>query len=194
VHVTHFNDLFWDCGEAKTYVIEHGIVDPGYRYTGHIGRAAVVINEPQRRARVTGTDLIARFNAVVPVDLFGMGAGAMAGFENLRQDALHDAIAKRRLYVHPIRWTSLGLSLIEAMHLGMPVVALATTEVPHAVPAGVGFTSTNVNALIESGRTLLNDLDLCVETGVRARAYARERFGLERFLADWDQLFQEILQ
>ena len=40
----------------------------------------------------------------------------------------------RRCYVHPFRWTSLGLSLIEAMHLGMPVVALATTEVPDAVP------------------------------------------------------------
>jgi hypothetical protein len=31
VHVTHFNDLFWDCGPARTRVIEHGIVDPGYR-------------------------------------------------------------------------------------------------------------------------------------------------------------------
>ena len=39
-------------------------------------------------------------------------------------------MARRRLYLHPVRWTSLGLSLLEAMHLGMPVVALATTEVP----------------------------------------------------------------
>ena len=194
VHVTHFNQLFWDCGEAKTFVIEHGIVDPGYRYTGEVNRAAVVINEPQRRARVTGTDLIARFDAVVPVDLFGMGVSELSGYENLPQDALHDAIARRRLYVHPIRWTSLGLSLIEAMQLGMPVVALATTEVPNAVPAGTGFISTDVGALLIAGRALLNDLDLCIETGVRARTYARERFGLERFLSDWDRLFEEILQ
>ena len=33
-HVTHFNDLFWDCGTTPTRVIEHGIVDPGHRYTG----------------------------------------------------------------------------------------------------------------------------------------------------------------
>jgi len=194
VHVTHFNQLFWDCGDAKTFVIEHGIVDPGYRYTGEVDRAAVVINEPQRRARVTGTDLISRFNAVVPVDLFGMGVRELAGYENLPQDILHDAIAKRRIYVHLMRWTSLGLSLIEAMQLGMPVVALATTEVPNAVPAGTGFISTDVGALLVAGRALLNDLDLCVETGVRARTYARERFGLERFLSDWDRLFQEIVQ
>src|SRR3954469_22243864 len=28
VHVTHFNQLFWDTGAAPSTVIEHGIVDP----------------------------------------------------------------------------------------------------------------------------------------------------------------------
>ena len=51
-------------------------------------------------------------------------------------------MARRRVYLHPIRWTSLGLSLLEAMHLGMPVVALATTEVPEAVPPEAGVVST----------------------------------------------------
>jgi hypothetical protein len=32
VHVTHFNRLIWDCGTARTEVVEHGIVDPGHRY------------------------------------------------------------------------------------------------------------------------------------------------------------------
>src|SRR3954449_10993603 len=135
-HVTHFNALFWDCGTTPTRVIEHGIVDPGYRYTGEAARAAVVINEARRRARVTGTDLLECFAAAgVPVDLFGMDAGAIGGIEDVPQHRLHDEMARRRVYLHPIRWTSLGLSLIEAMHLGMPVVALATTEAPEAVPA-----------------------------------------------------------
>jgi hypothetical protein len=40
-HVTAFNDLFWDCDGARTVVIDHGIVDPGHRYTGEVARAAV---------------------------------------------------------------------------------------------------------------------------------------------------------
>ena len=28
VHVTHCNDLLWDCGTTSTTVIEHGVVDP----------------------------------------------------------------------------------------------------------------------------------------------------------------------
>lgn len=193
VHVTHFNDLFWDCGERPTHVIEHGVVDPGYRYTGEVASCAVVINEPQRRARVTGTDLLARFESRVPVELFGMGAGARGGFENLPQAQLHGELARRRVYLHPIRWTSLGLSLIEAMHLGMPIVALATTEVPEAVQGGAGVISTNVRALIASIEQLLADPERCRELGRNARAYARERYGLERFLADWDRLLEEIV-
>src|SRR3954462_13065604 len=58
VHVTHFNDLFWDGGATRTTVVEHGIVPPRVRYDGSLARLAVVTNEPVRRWRVTGTDLM----------------------------------------------------------------------------------------------------------------------------------------
>jgi glycosyltransferase involved in cell wall biosynthesis len=192
-HVTHFNALFWDCGATPTRVIEHGIVDPGYRYTGEEARAAVVINEARRRARVTGTDLLERFAAAgVPVDLFGMDAGAIGGIEDVPQHRLHDEMARRRVYLHPIRWTSLGLSLIEAMHLGMPVVALATTEAPEAIPAAAGVISTRVETLAGAAREFIGDPDHAREAGRAARAAALERYGLERFLADWDDLLTEV--
>ena len=193
-HVTHFNALFWDCGDTPARVIEHGIVDPGYRYTGEEPRAAVVTNEARRRARVTGTDLLARFEAAgVPLDVFGMDAASIGGIEDVRQDALHDEMARRRVYLHPIRWTSLGLSLIEAMHLGMPVVALATTEAPEAVPAEAGVVSTRVDALARAARGFLEDPDRAREAGRAARAAALERYSLGRFLADWDNLLTEVV-
>jgi glycosyltransferase involved in cell wall biosynthesis len=152
----------------------------------------VVINEARRRARVTGTDLLERFEGDgVPIDLFGMGAGALGGIENLRQDELHTEMARRRVYLHPFRWTSLGLSLLEAMHLGMPVVALATTEVPEAVPPEAGIVSTSVGTLQDGIRRLVADPDEARERGVAAREAALRRYGLERFLADWDGVFEE---
>jgi glycosyltransferase involved in cell wall biosynthesis len=192
-HVTHFNELFWDCGSTPTRVIEHGIVDPGHRYTGELDRAAVVINEAGRRGRVTGTDLLARFeDAGVPIDLFGMAAAQLGGIEDLPQARLHEEMARRRCYVHPIRWTSLGLSLIEAMHLGMPVVALATTEAVEAVPAQAGVVSTRVDVLAEAAHAFLRDPEAARAAGDAARAHALERYGLERFLADWDDLLSEV--
>jgi glycosyltransferase involved in cell wall biosynthesis len=187
VQVTHFNDLFWDAGATRTRVVEHGIVDPGERYTGELGRAAVVINEARRRARVTGTDLLERFGEAAPLDLFGMGA------EDLPHDALHDAMARRRVYLHPIRWTSLGLSLLEAMHLGMPVVALGTTEAWEAVPEGAGVVSTRLDVLEDALRRLVADPDEAHAMGARARAAALARYGLARFLADWDALLESLV-
>ncbi|KWT60124.1 glycosyl transferase [Streptomyces albus subsp. albus] len=202
VHVTHFNRLFWDNGGTRTEVIEHGIVDPGHLYTGAVERAAVVVNEPVRRGRTVGTDLLPELSAAAPLDVFGMRTDGLAEHlglppdrcrtADLPQAALHAAMAQRRLYLHPVRWTSLGLSLLEAMHLGMPVVALATTEAAEAVRPGTGTLSNRPEVLARAARTYLEDPDAAAEDGARARQAALERYGLKRFLHDWERLITEV--
>ncbi|MFF5370304.1 glycosyltransferase [Streptomyces sp. NPDC013187] len=202
VHVTHFNRLFWDGGSTRTEVIEHGIVDPGHRYSGRLARAAVVVNEPVRRARYTGTDLLPALAEAVPLDVFGMGTEGLAGHlglapdrchtADLPQSELHTALAERRMYLHPVRWTSLGLSLLEAMHLGMPVLALATTEAVEAVPPGAGTLTTRPDVLARAARRYLHEPEAATADGARARQAALERYGLKRFLADWERLITEV--
>ncbi len=202
-HVTHFNRLFYDNGRAPTTVIEHGIVDPGETYTGELARAAVVVNEPVRRGRTVGADLLPGLAEVAPVDVFGMGLAGLhdrygldpdrvALHDDPPQSAMHAELARRRVYVHPVRWTSLGLSLLEAMHLGMPVVGLATTEAVEAVPAEAGVLSTRPERLWAAVRIFLNDEDAARLAGKAARAAALERYGLPRFLHDWDALLEEV--
>lgn len=195
VHVTHFNALFWDTGRAPTRVIEHGVVDPGHRYTGELPRAAVVVNEPLRRGRVTGTDLLPALAAAATLDLFGMGVDGVAGataYDDLPQARLHAEIARRRVYLHPVRWTSLGLSLIEAMHLGMPVVALGTTEIAEAVPTEAGVVSNRLGVLQEALHGMMGAPEEAHRRGKAAREYALSRYGLDRFLTDWDVLLGEV--
>ncbi|MEJ3744754.1 glycosyltransferase [Actinomycetes bacterium KLBMP 9797] len=197
VHVTHFNDLFWDTGGTRTAVIEHGIVPPTSSYSGELARLAVVTNEPVRRGRVTGTDLMPRFTPVAPLDVYGMGVSTLdlpgvTVHEDLPQARMHAEIARRRAYLHLCRWTSLGLSLIEAMAMGLPVVALATTEAVAAVPPDAGVLSTRVDTLVDAARWLMEEPDAARRLGDRARAAAAERYGLDRFLADWDRLLEEL--
>ncbi|NEE02328.1 glycosyltransferase [Phytoactinopolyspora halotolerans] len=204
VHVTHFNRLVWDSGEAPTTVVEHGIVDPGYRYTGEVAAAGVVVNEPVRRGRAVGADLLAPLADAVPIDVFGMGvdrlpdaytfpAGRCRTFPDLPQDRMHDELAQRRVYVHTHRWTSLGLSLLEAMHLGMPVVALACTEVPVAVPPEAGFVTTDPARLAEAAVRFLEEPGGARTAGLAAREVALKRYGLERFLSDWDAVLENVV-
>jgi hypothetical protein len=203
VHVTHFNELFWDSGRAPTKVIEHGIADPGYLYTGEVPELGVVVNEPVRRGRVTGTDLLPRFAAAAPLQVFGMGGDGLAEATgipaprltvrgDLKTAELHRELARCRVYLHPLRWTSLGLALLEAMHLGMPVLALDTTEAGRAVPAEAGCLSTDVEELRRCARLLVNDPEEARRRGKAAREAALERYGLERFLRDWDEVLADV--
>ncbi|MEH0841553.1 glycosyltransferase [Micromonospora sp. CPCC 205711] len=201
-HVTHFNELFWNNGGTRTAVVEHGVVPPAVEWTGELDRLAVVINEPVRRWRVTGTDLLPRFAEIAPLDVFGMQVAGLAdhlglpadrltSHDDVPQHEMHAALAQRRAYLHLCRWTSLGLSLIEAMTMGMPVVALATTEAVEAVPPGAGALSTRVDALVEAAHRFVAQPAEARRAGTEARTAARARYGLDRFLTDWDRLLEE---
>lgn len=203
VHVTHFNRLVWDCGIAPTHVIEHGIPDPGARYSGELDALGVVVNEPVRRGRVTGTDLLPRFAEAAPLHCFGIDTERLeseAGIPSdrlrivgdLPTERLHDELARRRAYVHPMRWTSLGLSLLEAMSLAMPVLVLAATEAPRAVPPEAGAISADPDELVAAARRLIEDPDEARLRGAAAREFVRERYGLERFLAEWDEFLGSL--
>ncbi|MFI2566140.1 glycosyltransferase [Paenarthrobacter sp. NPDC018779] len=207
VHVTHFNQLFWDTGSARTVVIEHGIPDPGHLYSGDREEMAVVVNEPVRRGRVTGTDLLPGFAGVAPLRVFGMGTESLPEALNLKDlglsgerlriagdvpaAGLHQELARSRLYLHPLRWTSLGLALLEAMHLGMPVLALGTTEAYRAVPRGAGLVSNDLEELRSFARRLLDDPDDAYAMGLLAREAALERYGLAKFHRAWDELLAD---
>jgi hypothetical protein len=205
VHVTHFNALMWDSGVAPTAVVEHGVVDPGPRYTGELPRAGVVINDPVRRGRLVGTDLLPAFAAAGPLDVYGMRVAELparlarqdpacdiAAYDDWPQHRMHAELARRRVYIHPFRWTSLGLALVEAMHLGMPVVAVASTEAVRAVPAEAGVCSTRLDELTAAVRRFLHDPAAAAAAGRAARSAALGRYGLDRFLADWDRLLKEV--
>jgi hypothetical protein len=193
VHVTAFNDLMWDSGRTPTRVVEHGVSIPdGISWTGELERGIVVANNLDRRGRRLGADIFLRARAEVPLDLAGMGAERLGGLGNLAPDDLAATMARYRFYFHPVRYTSLGMSLCEAMMLGLPVVGLATTELPTIVSNGEsGFIETDVGRLIEAMRLLIDDPGLARELGEGARRVAVERFSIPRFARDWEAVLAE---
>jgi hypothetical protein len=198
VHVTDFNRLMWDNGRAPTRVIDHGVADPGRLYTGDVPRVATMINEPARRGRVVGADLLEPLSRYAQIDMWGIGTGglcvnrgAVTGRGDVAAPQLWHQIARRRVYLHTARWTSLGLSLIEAMLLGMPIVAVGTTMAPFVIPTEAGIVSPDPETLGEGLRDFLDDQATAVAAGKAAREFATVRFGLERFLAEWDQVIEE---
>jgi glycosyltransferase involved in cell wall biosynthesis len=200
-HVTHFNAAMWDNGRAPVHVVEHGVVDHGQTWRGELRRLCMSVNEPVRRERVAGMDLASRVAEQVPVDVYGMKVEALPAHlpafaggrhADLPQHELHARMSDHLAYLHTYRWTSLGLSLLEAMTLGAPVLVLATTAAPEAVPPSAGVVSSDVAELATAARRLAHDHELAAAMGAAGRAHAVTNFGLDRFLGDWDRLLKGV--
>ena len=63
-----------------------------------------------------------------------------------------------------------------------------------AVPPGAGVLSTRPERLWAAVREYLHDEDAARLAGKAARAAALERYGLPRFLRDWDALLEEVIR
>lgn len=187
VHCTHFNRLMWDSGRTPTRVIEHGVVLPQpATYTGELARGIAVVNHLAKRGRRLGADVFLAAREHVPLDLVGMDAERAGGLGEIGQLELAAFVSRYRFYFHPVRWTSLGLALIEAMMVGLPVVGLATTELAGVIRNGVnGFIDTSPERLVADMRRLLADPALAREVGTAGRREAEQRFAIDRFVADW---------
>lgn len=187
VHVTAFNRLMWDNGRTPTRVVEHGVIAPtGVAYDGSLLKGLVVVNHIAQRGRRLGLDVFEAARAQVPLDLVGMGSAELGGLGEVRHDALPAFAARYRFFFNPIRYTSLGLAVVEAMMLGLPIVALATTEMATVIENGVsGYVETEPQRLVERMETLLAEPELARSLGENARRYALERFGIGRFIDDW---------
>jgi hypothetical protein len=195
VHVTHYNQLMWDNGPAATSVIEHSVaIDPGARYRGTLERGLTVINGMQKRPRIAGYDIFQDVGQRVPLDAVGMETEVLGGLGDVPYRDLHGVMANYRFLFSPIRYTSLPLAVVEAMTIGMPVVALATTELPSVIQNGVsGYISCDVEDLVAGMQRLIADPAEAARLGANARAVAEERFGLERFITDWNGAFGSVI-
>jgi glycosyltransferase involved in cell wall biosynthesis len=194
VHVTSYNRLMWDNGNVPTKVIDHGIVvPPDVQYTGEIPRGLVIVNNIQKRGRRLGLDLFQEVRTRVPLDLIGIGSEAVGGLGEISHDSLPRFETRYRFLFNPIRYTSLGLAVCEAMLLGMPVVGIASTEMARTVEHGVsGYIDTDIERRVKHMNLLIADHGLAQRLGQGARVCAQQRFNIHRFVQDWNEAFSFV--
>lgn len=195
VHVTAFNRLMWNARRTPTRVIEHGVCIPeGVSYVGEKDRGLVVVNHIKKRGRRLGYDLFANIRKDIPLDLVGMGWQEACGLGEIPHAELPSFSAHYRFFFNPIRYTSLGLSICEAMMTGIPIVGLATTELATVIRNGVsGFVDTEPERLVDVMKELLKNPGLARHLGHGARQTALERFSIDRFVNDWGRAFEEVV-
>lgn len=192
VHVTHFNNLMWDNNRTPSVVIDHGVMVPeDVHYTGELEKGVVVINNIALRGRRLGYDIFEEVRKEVPLDIIGMGSKEIGGLGEVPAPFLPEIISRYRFYFHPVRYTSLGLSVCEAMMVGLPIVGMATTELTTVIENGInGYVNTNTDVLIGKMNELLSNKEAAESMGEKAKTYAQLRFNIARFTHNWQMVFE----
>jgi hypothetical protein len=179
VHVAHFNRLMWDHGRTQTRVIEPGVPEPEARYGGALERGLTVLEHLTHR-RALGLDLFEEVKRRAPLDLAFQLEPRVA--------------AQYRFFFFPARYAGPSYALIRAMMIGLPVLAPATGSIDGVVRQGIdGFVEADPACLAERMHELVADRQRAALLGAAAREQALARFGMARFVADWNRLFNDLV-
>ncbi len=100
------------------------------------------------------------------------------------------------IFVHPSSKEGLGLSILEAMALGLPVVASDTGGIYIAVRenrTGLLVPPGDYQCLADGIMRFLRDPSLIMKMGEEARKVACEEFGLEDMVKRVEEVYKEVL-
>lgn len=117
-------------------------------------------------------------------------------FAGERRDVA-DLLSAFDLFVQPSRWEGFGLTVLEAMAAGRPVVASRVGGIPEIVRDGRdGFLvpPDDPARLADGIVKMLNDPDLATRLGRSGRERVEASFGIDGLVRDTVALYHELLQ
>ena len=189
-------------GRRRT-VIEHGVVDPGERYTGELAaRRGRRSTSRSAAGAMVGTDLLPGFAATrcrSTCSAWARPAPSPAacgtrGRCSTRR-AMHAELARRRVYLHPMRWTSLG-PVADRSHAPRACRSSRSRRPrpSRRCPPGRASCRPTSPRLVAGGARRYARRPGSRPAGGqgRARRTRSRATGLARFLRDWDALFEEV--
>ena len=199
VHVTSYNALMWDNGRQTTRVIHHGVkAAADLNYSGERQCGVVLGNKlwsPSGSAshHRPGNDIYQQLCRRIPLDVVPSPISATLEHTHCAPLQLPARTVQYRFLFHPARSHTLDPGVIAAMMSGMPVIGLATGEMASLIQNGVsGYVETDLNQLAAHMQELLDNPHYAFALGRGAQRRARQRFGMPRFLADWNAALHSV--
>ena len=99
------------------------------------------------------------------------------------------------ILVLPSLWEGLPNAIIQAMSMGIPVVASnvgGCPEIVNNMKNGMLFPSNNLDEFVEAVEMLIEDRDFVSRLGANAKRTAEERFSLRRMIEDYARFYKEL--
>lgn len=132
----------------------------------------------------------ARVTEGLPVRPVGDTVGLSKPAKDTKE--LASIYASSRIFINTSTISPVPSSLLEAMSSGCAVVSTATCMIPEIIKNGVnGFLTNDETEMRKYLELLLEDEDLATELGKKARQTIIDNFGINRFVSEWNDIFEE---
>lgn len=206
VYISEFNRRLWGYDEGT--IIHHGVdtdlFKPGnkgprtsdkgneafYRYP----RVLTVANDYINRDWCLGFSI---WNAIAPnLPMFPVGDTPGLSKPAADTDELVEFYQDSLVFLNTSTASPIPTSLLEAMACGCACVSANTCMIPEIIEDGVdGFLCPIDKPQMFQDRCqyLLDNPGVAMGMGEKAREKVESMFGLKRFVAEWDNLFREIV-
>lgn len=129
----------------------------------------------------------------LPIMLVGPGNEGLPGaIGDVSYEELLHFYSSCQIYFNP--GPVVGISMVEAMMSGMPVVTFRTINLCDLIQNGVnGFVVDTVDGAVMRLRQLREDIGLRMAMGAASLETALARFSFERWARSWEFLFGEVI-
>lgn len=126
-----------------------------------------------------------------------MGVSQMVQYLGVVEtERVPELINQSRIFIYPSREEPFGLSIIEAMACGVPVVTtnvFGPSEIITNGQDGLVVNPNDVGALADAIRSLLNDKQLRTQMGAQGRTTVEDRFDSNQHLENLFSIYQDLL-
>lgn len=156
-------------------------------------RAAVLVltRFPSARFVIVGDG--PRMDALVTL-AESLGVRGAIDFQGYRKDAL-DVAARFDVFALTSTWETFGITLVEAMSIGVPVVASRVGGIPEIVDGettGLLAEPSDPRSIADGICRLLSDRDLALRLSSNGREHVRARFSADRMVGETQALYERI--
>jgi glycosyltransferase involved in cell wall biosynthesis len=200
--ISNFNRNAWGFDESNSSVIEHGI-DTDFWKPSSLEHEELlpktndvclsVVNDWPNRDWCCGFDLWRQTTQGLPVKVLGHSPGLSEAAESVEH--LREEYRSSRLFYNTSLHSPVPTVLMEAMACGCAIVSTATCMIPEIIEHGKnGLISNDPNELRGFLEMLLKDKDLANKLGQEARKTICEKYNLQSFVDNWNNLFYDTIE
>tara|TARA_R110000824_G_scaffold50464_3_gene140897 strand:+ start:5294 stop:6325 length:1032 start_codon:yes stop_codon:yes gene_type:complete len=189
--ISNYNMGAWNYNENNSSVVEHGVDTEFWKPNDNTSKdnaCLSVVNDWPNRDWCCGFNLWRETTAGLPIKVFGKSPGLSEPAKSTEH--LREIYQSSKIFYNTSLHSPVPSVLLEAMACGCAVVSTANCMIPEIIENGKnGLISNDPQELRGFLELLLKDEDLAKELGENARKTIVERYNLETFVDNWNNLF-----